>query len=58
MNLMKKNSQITIRISDEFHDKLRRLAEEDRRPVASYVAIVLERHVEEKLGRSDRHPKQ
>lgn len=46
---MKKDVQISIRISAELRDKLKKLAEADRRALAGYITIVLEQHVAKKV---------
>jgi hypothetical protein len=48
MPALKKNSQISVRIPDVVHDELKRLAEDDHRSLASYIALVLTKHVEAK----------
>ncbi len=37
-------------VTDETRERLRRLAEADRRPVSEYVRLLIERHVEEPEG--------
>ncbi len=43
----KKNSQTTVRLPDQLLDSLKMLAEADDRSLASYIAIVLQAHVDQ-----------
>jgi predicted DNA-binding protein len=68
---MTKDSSVTLRMSEELKKALQELALEDRRTLSSYIEVLLERHVNEKLaadtayaemmnvhrGQSARHPK-
>jgi predicted DNA-binding protein len=40
-------SPISTRCTEDLRDKLEQLAADDSRPLASYVRLVLEKHVEE-----------
>jgi predicted transcriptional regulator len=43
-----KTAPLSIRIRPDLKAKLEQLAEEDRRSLAGYVELVLERHAEER----------
>jgi predicted DNA-binding protein len=43
---MKKDVQIGVRMTAELRDRLKRLAEADKRSLASYITVVLEEHVQ------------
>ncbi len=45
---MKKDVQISIRIPSEVRDALRKLALKDKRPLSSYISLVLEEHTSTK----------
>lgn len=45
---MKKDVQIGVRMTAELRDKLKALAEGDKRTLASYITILLEQHVAKK----------
>lgn len=47
MHVMKRDRQISIRLSEETVAALQRLADADARPAAAYMRLVLERHVVE-----------
>lgn len=49
---MRKNTQITVRVTDELRDKLKQLATDDDRPLASYITRLLQQHVDAKLAKS------
>lgn len=42
---MSKDFQIKIRIEPDDHEKLRQLAEDDRRPISAYVRNLIEDHL-------------
>ncbi len=42
---MKKDIQIGVRMSSEMREKLKKLAEADKRSLASYITLVLEAHL-------------
>lgn len=46
---MKKDVQIGVRMSSEMRDKLKKLADTDKRALADYIRIVLEQHVARKV---------
>lgn len=48
---MKKDVQIGIRMSSTLRDELRRMAEAENRTLASYIVLVLQRHVSKKKGK-------
>ena len=45
---MKKDVQLTIRVSTELRETLQALADADHRKLAAYVTLVLEEHVKTK----------
>jgi len=45
---MKRDRQTTIRISEDALEALQELADSDSRPLAAYIRLVLERHIEQK----------
>ena len=47
----KKRDKISLYVRPELLRKLKRLAEIDRRSISSYVALLIERHIEGKGGR-------
>lgn len=49
MACMKKDAQVVVRMPSELRDKLRKLAEADKRALAAYITIVLEQHVAKKV---------
>ncbi len=43
---MAKSVHLSIRIDPELHEALRKLAEDDRRPLSTYIALALKDHAE------------
>jgi predicted DNA-binding protein len=51
---MKQDRQTTIRLSDETLSALQALADEDSRPLAQYLRLVLEAHVKRTRAKAQR----
>lgn len=47
--LMKKEERITIRLSAETKDKLKIIAEQDRRSISNYIILLIEKHIENEI---------
>ena len=48
---MKRDTQISIRLPSELRATLQRLADADKRSLASYIMLVLDEHAGEKVGK-------
>jgi len=48
---MKKDVQVGIRMPSDLRDKLKELAEAERRDLANYIRLVLEQHLASKKGK-------
>ena len=46
--MTKRDAHVSIRMPSELRDALRELAEADRRSLADYIVLVLEKHVARK----------
>lgn len=49
MQTMKKDIQVGIRMPSRLRDALQRLADGEQRSLASYIVLVLEKHVSRKV---------
>jgi hypothetical protein len=54
-NQMAKDASVTLRLSEELKRALQELALDDRRTLSSYIEVLLEKHVDEKLAGSKSH---
>jgi len=51
---MKKDVQISVRISSTLRDALQECAEADNRSLAGYITILLQQHVDERQAKRKR----